>query len=201
MKNVGQLKREYLNSEEKNFYMIAKAFIQYLEGQRNLEGKITEDVWVEWTKRGMITPGMQRNLKLVNTYLKKFCYELEDNLNNPELDKLNKQLMKFDYKLIDDYTVKKLLRDVNDHIKYAVIEREKLEEVLEDIAQVRCVGCKCDYRECAIYKLLDDISTPYCGEQPNCPYAADLSKFTQEQLKCLEGRKEKLRNKNQFYKG
>nr|WP_243174240.1 DUF5651 domain-containing protein [Clostridium cadaveris] len=92
------------------------------------------------------------------------------------------------------------MRDLNDHIQYAIIEREKFEDVLEDIAQVRCVGCEKDYRECSIYSLLDDISTPYCGEQPNCPYAADLSQFTQEQLKYVEEKKEKLRKKNQFYK-
>ena len=108
--------------------------------------------------------------------------------------------MKFDYKLIDDYSVKKIMRDLNDHIQYAIIEREKFEDVLEDIAQVRCVGCEKDYRKCPIYSLLDDISTPYCGEQPNCPYAADLSQFTQEQLKYVEEKKEKLRKKNQFYK-
>ncbi|WP_271841683.1 DUF5651 domain-containing protein [Clostridium paraputrificum] len=200
MKNVGRLKREYLNSEEKNFYMISKAFIETIEGQRNLDNKITSDIWVEWSKRGMITPGMQKNLKLVHTYLKKFCYEIEENLNSHELSKLNKQLMKFDYKLIDDYTVKKLLRDVNDHIKYAVIEREKLEDVLVDIAEVRCVGCKSDYRGCAIYKLLDDISTPYLGEEPNCPYAADLSEFTPEQKKKVEETKVRLKKKNRYYK-
>jgi len=200
VKNVGRLKREYLNSEEKNFYMISKAFIQTIEGQRNLDNKITSDIWVEWSKRGMITPGMQKNLKLVHTYLKKFCYEIEENLNSHELSKLNKQLMKFDYKLIDDYTVKKLLRDVNDHIKYAVIEREKLEDVLVDIAEVRCVGCKSDYRGCAIYKLLDDISTPYLGEEPNCPYAADLSEFTPEQKKKVEETKVRLKKKNRYYK-
>ncbi|MDU2955646.1 DUF5651 domain-containing protein [Clostridium sp.] len=194
------MKREYLNSEEKNFYMISKAFIQTIEGQRNLDNKITSDIWVEWSKRGMITPGMQKNLKLVHTYLKKFCYEIEENLNSHELSKLNKQLMKFDYKLIDDYTVKKLLRDVNDHIKYAVIEREKLEDVLVDIAEVRCVGCKSDYRGCAIYKLLDDISTPYLGEEPNCPYAADLSEFTPEQKKKVEETKVRLKKKNRYYK-
>ncbi len=180
--------------------MISKAFIQTIEGQRNLDNKITSDIWVEWSKRGMITPGMQKNLKLVHTYLKKFCYEIEENLNSHELSKLNKQLMKFDYKLIDDYTVKKLLRDVNDHIKYAVIEREKLEDVLVDIAEVRCVGCKADYRECAIYKLLDDISTPYLGEEPNCPYAADLSEFTPEQKKKVEETKVRLKKKNRYYK-
>lgn len=197
---MGQLKREYLTNEEKNFYLISKAYVQSIEGQRNLDNKISDEVWIEWKKRGMMTPVMQKYLKLVHTYLKKFCYELEENLNSHERIKLNKQFMKFDYKVIDDYSVKKIMRDLNDHIQYAIIEREKFEDVLEDIAEVRCVGCEKDYRKCPIYSLLDDISTPYCGEQPNCPYAADLSQFTQEQLKYVEEKKEKLRKKNQFYK-
>lgn len=181
--------------------MIAKAFIQTIEGQRNLDGRTTSEIWVEWNKRGMITPGMQKDLKMVYTYLKKFCYEVEDNLNTHELDKLNKQLMKFDYKLIDDYTVKKLMRDINDRMKYISIERDKFMDILEDIAGVRCVGCKDDYKTCVLYKALDDISTPYLGEEPNCPYAADLSLCSEKQKSDLEKLKTKLKKKNQFYKG
>ncbi|WP_430855986.1 hypothetical protein [Clostridium paraputrificum] len=70
--------------------MISKAFIQTVEGQRNLDGRITSEIWSEWSKRGMITPGMQKNLKMVHTYLKKFCYELEENINLHELYKLNR---------------------------------------------------------------------------------------------------------------
>lgn len=140
------LKREYLNAEEKNFYMISKAFIQTIDGQRNLNGRITEEIWSELEKRGMITPNMKKNLKLVRTYLKKFCYEIEENLNEVELKKLNKQIMKFDYKLIDDYTVRKLMRDINDNMRYIVIERDKFLDVLEDVAAVRCVGCNDDYK-------------------------------------------------------
>lgn len=180
--------------------MISKAFVQTLDGQRNLSGKITKEIWVEWEKKGMLTPDMKKHLKLVRTYLKKFCYEIEENLSVNENKRLAKQLEKFDYKLIDDYTVQKLMRDINNQIKYAVIEREKLEDVLVDIAQVRCVGCTSDYKSCAIYKLLDDISTPYFGEQPNCPYAADLSECTPEQKKQIAEFKNMIRKKNQFYK-
>ncbi len=193
---MSNLKRQYLNAEEKNFYMVSKAFIQMLDGERNLENKITNEVWVEWSKREMITPGMQKNIKLVHTYLKKFCYELEENLSDAELKRLNKQLEKFDYKLVDDYTVKKFMRDVKNNIKYAVIEREKFEPILEDIAAVRCVGCTTPCTECAIYKMLDDISIPYMGEQPNCPYAADLSECSNKQLKHIEKLKKKINGKN-----
>lgn len=193
---MSNIKREYLNAEEKNFYMVAKAFIQMLDGERNLDNKITDEVWIEWKKRGMITPGMQKNIKSVHTYLKNFCYELEENLSETELKRLNKQLEKFDYKLVDDYTVKKIMRDIKDNIKYAVIEREKFDAVLEDIAAVRCVGCTTDYKQCAIYKMLDDISIPYLGEQPNCPYAADLSECNEKQLKHIEELKIKINGTN-----
>lgn len=195
------LKREYLNAEEKNFYMISKAFIQTIDGQRNLNGRITEEIWSEWEKRGMITPNMKKNLKLVRTYLKKFCYEIEENLNEVELKKLNKQIMKFDYKLIDDYTVRKLMRDINDNMRYIVIERDKFLDVLEDVAAVRCVGCNDDYKTCSIYKALDDISTPYLGEKVNCPYAADLSDCNYDKKTYISNLKLDMKKKNKFYKG
>lgn len=195
---MNNLKRQYLNSEEKNFYMVAKAFIQMLDGERNLENKITDEVWIEWNKRGMIVGDMQKNLKLTHTYLKKFCYELEENLSQNEMDRLNKQLEKFDYKLVDDYTVKKFMRDVKNNIKYAVIERDKFDAVLEDIAAVRCVGCTTPCEECAIYKMLDDIGIPYMGEQNNCPYAADLSECSKKQLKHIEDLKKKINSKNKI---
>lgn len=197
---MGILKRDYLSSEEKNFYMVAKAFVQYLEGERNLDNKRTEEVWEEWSKRGMATKEMSKNLKLVRTYLKKFCYEVEENLSDQELKKLNKQLMKFDYKLVDDYTFKKLMRDINDNIRYIVLERDKFIDIIEDIAQVRCVGCKDNYQNCVIHKALEDLNVPYGGEQPNCPYAADLSECSEGQLEKINNLKLQIKKKNKFYK-
>lgn len=197
---MGNLKRDYLNSEEKNFYMVAKAFIQTIEGERSLENRRTKEVWEEWSKRGMATKEMSKNLKLVRTYLKKFCYEVEENLSDQELKKLNKQLMKFDYKLVDDYTLKKLMRDINDNLKYIVLERDKFIDIIEDIAQVRCVGCTDDYKTCVIHKALDDMNTPYGGEQSNCPYAADLSECSEGQLEKINNLKLQIKKKNKFYK-
>ncbi|EES49660.1 hypothetical protein NE172_01925 [Clostridium botulinum] len=44
--------------------------------------------------------------------------------------------------------------------------------------------------------MLDDISIPYMGEQPNCPYAADLSECSSKQLKHIEKLKKKINSKN-----
>lgn len=183
---MGNLKREYLSAPEKNFYMISKAFIKSINGERNLENTITDEIWVEWGRRGMITPSMQKSLKLVKTHLQKFCYEVEENLAKTELDKLNKQLCRFDYRLVDDYTVQKLLRDITNNMKYAVMERQKLAPILEDIAAVRCVGCTCNYEKCDLFKMLDDISVAYVAEEPTCPYACHLANYSDMELNEIE---------------
>lgn len=199
MKN--QLKRDYLNAEEKNVYMISKAYIQLLNGERNLKGKMTKEVWAEWSDRGMITPEMQKNLKLARTYINKFCSELEENLNEYENTRLQKQLLKFDYKLIDDFTARKLMRDFRDKLNYAVIPRENFEETLENICEVNCVGCQKSYRDCAIHHMFDEILIPYCGEEPNCPYASRMDKLTKAEKKHVEELRATLKKKNMFLRG
>ncbi|OOM78011.1 hypothetical protein CLPUN_20640 [Clostridium puniceum] len=197
---MSKFKRGYLNVEERNFYMIAKSFIQTINGERNLNNKITNEIWVEWSRRGMLTQLMQKSIKLVKTYLTKFCEEIEENIDEVESDKLKKQLLKFDYRLIDDYTVKKLYRDFKDRFKYVVMEREKFDPIIEELAEIKCVGCKCDYKTCSLYKAFDDISLIRVEEEANCPYAVDLSKCKAEEIKRIEKTKENLKSKNQFRK-
>ena len=179
---MGNLKRDYLKDVEKNFYMITYAFIQAMEGLRNLDGVVTAPVWDVWTKSGMMTPSMKKNIKTAYTYLKKFIIETNDNMSDTFRNKLKLQSNDFDYKLVDSYTVKKIMRDAEDKLKYAVMERKYFEPIIEDIASVRCVGCTSNYEKCPLYKTLDDIHTPYVKECSNCPYACNLDEFTEENL-------------------
>ena len=197
---MSNFKREYLNREEENFYMVSQAFIQMIEGKRTLENRTAEERWNEWGKRGMLTPGMQRNIKLTYTYLRKFIYDIEANLDKTTVSKLRKKLNKFDFKIVDDYTLKKLFRQISDSYKYAVMKRDVFMQILEDIAEVRCVGCNKDYKTCPLYKAFDDISIAFAGEKPNCPYAADLTDCTPEERKDIEHKKSELKKKNKFYK-
>ena len=197
---MSKFKRGYLNREEENFYMVTHSFIQMIEGTRTLENNITEEVWVEWSKRGMITPGMQKNLKMIHTYLKKYCYEIEENLDNEYVSKLNKKLKKFDFKIVDDYTMQKIFRDMRRSLEYAVMERDKFLDILEDISAVRCVGCTDDYKSCSLCKAFEDISIPYVGEQANCPYAADLMLLTDKQKNKVEKMKKRIRNRKNIKK-
>ncbi len=171
-----------------------------INGERNLDNKITNEIWVEWSRKGMLTASMQKNIKLVKSYLIKFCDELEENLDEVERSKLEKQLIKFDYRLIDDYTIKKIFRDLEATYKYVVMEREKFIPLIEELAEIKCVGCTNDYRGCPIYKAFDDINLGRVDEEANCPYATDLSKCKPEEVKRIENIKKELKSKNQFRK-
>lgn len=195
---MGNLKRGYLNREEENFVMITKAYIEYMTGFRNLENVINKSIWEEWESRGMLTSTMRKHLKLVYTYMNKFVNELHDNLDERENERLKKKIMKFDYRLVDDYTLKKVIRDINDHMRYAIMDRNKFIDVIDVVSGVECVGCKRDYKGCSLCAVFEEASIAHVGEQPNCPYAADLSEFTDEEKKDYDELIKRVKNKNQF---
>lgn len=198
---MSNFKRGYLNREEENFLMVSKAFIQMINGLRNLDNRITGPVWEEYEKRGMITPSMQKSIKMVNTYLNKFTDELQLNLDQRENKRIEKKLMKFDFKIVDDYTMQRLFRDIKDRQKYITMDRNKFMDILEPVSGVECVGCKKDYKSCQLCKAFEDICIPHIGEKENCPYATDLSEFTPEQKKDYEELVARLKINNKFMKG
>ena len=197
---MGALKRSYLSREEENFYMVAKSFLGMMEGSRSLENKITDEIWIEWKKRGMLTPSMQKELKLSYTYLRKFCYEVEENLDEKAKLKLRKRLDAFDFRIMDKYTLNKFQRDLKDKINYISLKREYFLELLEDVAAVRCVSCKENFNTCPLYTAYEDIMMPTVDEEENCPYACDLSLLTDEGQKNVKNIKNKVKKKNKFIK-
>lgn len=200
---MGQLSRGYLNSDERNVYMVAKSFIELLSGRKSFNGKleVKEEVWEQWSKRGMITTTMKANIKKARTYLRKFIIELEENLDEEQLKRLDKRFANFEYKLIDDYTVQKLMRDITDKHKYVAMKKELFEKLVIEVTEIRCVGCKrCDYDKCEIYHALEDVNMSYVEEEVNCPYACDLSKLSEEEVKRVEDFRKRLNNKNIFLK-
>lgn len=197
---MSSLKRGYLNREEENFLMVAKSFIQMINGTRSLENKITEPVWKEYEKRGMITPSMQKSIKMVNTYLNKFVDEMQINLDKKENSRIEKKLEKFDFKIIDDFSMKKLFRDIKDKNKYVTMNRDIFMDILVEVSGVECVGCKKDYKQCSLCTAFEDISIAHIGDMPSCPYAADLSSFTQEEKEKYDKLLERVRANNKFIK-
>lgn len=199
---MGKLSRGYLNSDERNVYMIAKSFIELLSGRKSIGGKleIKEEVWKQWEDHGMITPDMKKNIKLAKTYLRKFVIELEENLDKQQLERLNKMFSNFEYRLIDDYTVKKIYRDIKNQ-EYVSMKKELFQELVIDVSELRCVGCKkCDYDKCEIYHALEDVNMSYVSEEVNCPYACDLNNMTEEEIKRVSDLKKRMKSKNIFFK-
>ena len=77
-------------------------------------------------------------------------------------------------KFVDKYGIEKFERDIEDKNKYAAIERETFEELIEDIAEVRCKNCNRDYKTCKLYNVLDESLRLEEGEKDNCKYSCDL---------------------------
>ena len=76
-------------------------------------------------------------------------------------------------KLFYEYTAEKIERDINNKTKFVVIDRELFNDIIEDIAEVRCVNCHRNYEECELYKVLEDSLTPAEGKG-NCPFSAEI---------------------------
>lgn len=195
------LRRDYLSREEINLLMVSLAYSQMLEGLRRLDGRVTEPVWKEWDKRGMITPSMKKNIKSANTYIKKFSNELISYLSDKEREKVIKKNAKFDFKLIDDYTMQKIFRDMKDALNYVHAGRKEFTDVLEEVAGVHCVGCSKHHSECKLYDLLQDVLSDGPCECENCCYAVDLSGFSNEERERYNKRIESLKSKNMFISG
>ena len=166
--------RDYLNSLETNQFMVILSVLQLLEGQRNtgIDGPKISNMLEEWTKKDNMTKDEHRSLKTANTYLQKFTKSVYERLSPKEQQVLNKKLRKFDFKLVDDYTLKKVNRDIQDKMVNAVVPRQQFYDWCEEIMNVKCNGCTKDWNTCDLHQVLDNNFVPESGyDCRNCKYA------------------------------
>ena len=167
-----KLKRQYLNSKEENFYMMAKVMSMLLNGDTDTtEGK--ETIVQVFEKAGMLNSSTKKNLKLSMTYLNKFLTETYLLLDDREQKKITRKSLGFNLKFINNYEAEKLNREITDKKKYVSIKRELFEEVADILGQ-ECVNCTMDYRKCNLYDVFEDTLTVGNGECKNCKYACRL---------------------------
>lgn len=167
-----KLKRQYLNSKEENFYMMAKVMSMLLNGSTDCtEGG--DSMLQTFERTGMLTKDTKRSLKMCMTYLDKFLGETYFLLDNREQKKITRKSLGFNLKFINDYEAEKLNRDIADKKKYVSIKRELFEEVADILGQ-ECVNCTKDYRKCNLYDVFEDTLTVGNGECKNCKYACKL---------------------------
>ena len=175
---MSKLRRGYLNSREEGFYIMLEAALAYISGETEetnieLNNKKTVDMIETFENAGMFTSSSKKNLKTGITFIKKFLKETYNNLDQTTQKRLDKKTNTFNISYVDKYTAEKLERDINNKTKYAVIDRELFNDIIEDIADVRCVNCHKNYEECSLYKVLEDSLTPAEGTG-NCPYSCEL---------------------------
>lgn len=164
--------RFYLNKREENYYLMIACLMLFAKGQ--YEGSTDNGLLEVFEEGKMLTPSSQKNFKTGMTYLGKFLKEVYEKLDSPTQQKIYKKTEKFLLKFIDNYEFEKFQRDINNRNKYAVIEREEFENLIEDIAEVRCKNCTRDYKTCNIYNALDESLKLEEGIKSNCKYSCDL---------------------------
>jgi hypothetical protein len=170
----GATVRDYLNSVEKNQFMVMNSILQLAIGIRNtgVAGPKLKTMREEWTKRENMTKEEHRSLKMVETYLEKFIMSVYNRLSPKEQEQIQKKLMKYDFKLVDDYTLKQVSRDIKDKLQYAVMPREQFYEWTSEMMEVKCKGCTKDYKTCDLYDVFHDNFVPESGfDCSNCKYA------------------------------
>lgn len=177
-KNLSErkIKRGYLNKEEENVLMMAIVTHQLLEGIRSIQGRVDNPpVWEAWMNKGMMTAEQRKFIKTANTYLDKFTSSIfNDNLDVKTKDKILKKIQKWDIRVIDDYTLQKLYRMLDQKEEYRV-DRDIFCDLVETKMHCSCKNCTKDHQGCDFKVFLDDNFVPPLYELeeqlPNCEYA------------------------------
>lgn len=166
--------RDYLNSIEKNQFMVLQSVVQLMDGLRNtgIDGPKISSMLEEWSSRDNMTKEEHKNLKTAETFLRKFLASVYERLNPKEQELIKKKVMKFDFKLVDDFTLKQVNRDIKDKLKNAVMPRQQFYDWCADIMEVKCQGCTKDRNTCDLYQVFENNFVPESGfDCKNCKYA------------------------------
>lgn len=132
------------------------------------------DMLEDWTKRENLTKEEHRALKTAETNLKKFCESVYARVNPKEQEQLKKKLTSFDFRLIDDFTLQRVYRDISDRMKIAAVPREQFLDWCEEIMECNCKNCNKDWSKCRLHEVFENNFVPESswGKQ-NCRYAYD----------------------------
>lgn len=176
--------KDYLNAEEKNQFMVLLSILQNFNGVRNMGHKSPGEIETlieSWDKRGNLTKEEKRSLKMVKTYLTKFGDSLYNRLSDKDKCEIDRRLQKFDFRLIDDFTLKKVYRQIQTELE----KQEEFRLFSEEIMAIRCKDCTKNHKECNLCDMFDNNFIPESGYNlPSCKFAyKELSEKKKEKLK------------------
>lgn len=166
--------KDYLNATEKNQIMVLMSILEVMGGHRNggIDGPKVTAMLEDWEKRGNLTKEEHRALKSADTYLKKFTGSVIARLSQKEQEGLRKRLIKFDFRLVDDYTLEKICRDIGNKMVNAVVPRNQFNKWCEEIMACNCQNCSKDWKECELHEVFEDNLVPESTwYKDNCRYA------------------------------
>lgn len=168
------VRRGYYNTSEHNVFMMLTTINMLLNGERGIDGKRTKPVWELWTDSKIMTPAQKKNIKMASTYFGKFVNDVfNNNLDITTKQKILKQLTKYDFRLIDDYTVKQIYNLMKSSTKEFKVEHDMFLDLVEAKMEMTCKGCTKDRNECKLREFFEEKFVPGIneGEECNCEYS------------------------------
>ena len=154
--------------------MVLQSIVQMMDGLRNsgVDGPKISSMLEEWSKRGNMSKDEHKNLKTAETFLRKFLASVYERLSKKQQNELKKKLVKFDFKLIDDFTLKKIDRSIADKAHNATMPRQQFYDWCVEIMEVKCNGCTKDWNTCDLHEVFDNNLVPESGfDCQNCKFA------------------------------
>ena len=168
------VKRGYLNRDEFNNFMMLTTLNMLINGERGVDGKRSVPMWESWTSKGIMTSAQKKNLKMATTYFGKFLNDVfNNNLDIKSKEKILGQLVKYDFRLIDDYTVQQVYNLMNSVTKQFHLEQDEFFDLVEAKMIVSCKDCNKDRNECKLRDFFESKFIPPINEggECNCEYA------------------------------
>ena len=198
-----EIKRRYLNDEERNIYVVLSSIANELNGEfvrkDNSKVETLKSLAEKWEDKNFITKEERKNLKSAASFLNKFLNSVYARMDKKTQEMLMKKFISAEFKINDVYfenLIKRYFKERNEHV---VLSYETIDTVVEDLAAVYCVKCNHNYQKCPIYELYDKCGYQKLGEKDNCPFAADLNDLeTKEDIDKVLKLQELVRNKNKI---
>lgn len=160
--------KDYLNAKERNDLLVLMTVIQLIDGKRSIK----EQGGGKWLDSSHLSVEEKKNLRTSRTYLKKFCESVYNRMSIKEKDVIDKKFFKFDFRLVDDFTLDKIYRDRNNKMAHAVMPREQFQDWTELIMNVECKNCSKDHKVCHLHDIFQDNFIPESTHKLiNCRYS------------------------------
>lgn len=170
-----KFKKDYLSAQEINDLMILGTLLDTtaaIIGVGNYTNPTSQKIRKSWKDRNFLTKDEHRFLKTAETNMTKFYESVIYRLNPEEVKKIYKRSANFNFRILDEFTLKKINRDYSDRMKMAGVPREMFENWCEEILQVKCKNCTEHWNNCKLHEVFDDNLVPESGWcLDNCKYA------------------------------